>query len=220
MRALGENPAAVDAVGVNVFGLRYLYVIMGGALAGLGGAYLSLAYAPCWLENMTAGRGWIAVALVIFALWDPWRALLGSYLFGGIDALGFHLQVVGLPVSVFILNMLPYIFLCFMSFVSFAVAFLAYGLVIRLMGTTSSASRYSQIILVPIAIIGYDFLTITAPAEYRYVIGGLPMLLLGLMLLYYRFGKGGSMDDAPAPSEIKKVSKKSLKHQAKKNKVK
>ena len=64
------------------------------------------------------------------------------------------------------------------------------------------------------------FLTITAPAEYRYVIGGLPMLLLGLMLLYYRFGKGGSMDDAPAPSEIKKVSKKSLKHQAKKNKVK
>ena len=98
-----------------------------------------------------------------------------------------------------------FIFLCFMSFVSFAVAFLAYGLVIRLMGTTSSASRYSQIILVPIAIIGYDFLTITAPAEYRYVIGGLPMLLLGLMLLYYRFGKGGSMDDAPAPSEIKKV---------------
>ena len=114
-----------------------------------------------------------------------------------------------------------FIFLCFMSFVSFAVAFLAYGLVIRLMGTTSSASRYSQIILVPIAIIGYDFLTITAPAEYRYVIGVLlPMLLLGLMLLYYRFGKGGSMDDAPAPSEIKKVSKKSLKHQAKKNKVK
>ena len=109
-----------------------------------------------------------------------------------------------------------FIFLCFMSFVSFAVAFLAYGLVIRLMGTTSSASRYSQIILVPIGIIGYDFL----PAEYRYVIGGLPMLLLGLMLLYYRFGKGGSMDDAPAPSEIKKVSKKSLKHQAKKNKVK
>ena len=113
-----------------------------------------------------------------------------------------------------------FIFLCFMSFVSFAVAFLAYGLVIRLMGTTSSASRYSQIILVPIAIIGYAFLPITAPAEYRYVIGGLPMLLLGLMLLYYRFGKGGSMDDAPAPSEIKKVSKKSLKHQAKKNKVK
>lgn len=110
LRALGENPAAVDSVGVNVFRLRCLYVVVGGALAGLGGAYLSLAYAPCWLENMTAGRGWIAVALVIFAIWDPWRALAGSYLFGGVDALGFHLQVIGLPVSIFLLNMLPYIF--------------------------------------------------------------------------------------------------------------
>ena len=110
MRALGENPAAVDSVGINVFRLRYLYVMIGGALAGLGGAYLSLAYAPSWLENMTAGRGWIAVALVIFAIWDPWRALAGSYLFGGVDALGFHLQVIGLPISIFILNMLPYIF--------------------------------------------------------------------------------------------------------------
>lgn len=113
-----------------------------------------------------------------------------------------------------------FIFLCFMSFVSFAVAFLAYGLVIRLLGTTSAVSRYSQIILVPLAIIGYDFLTITVPAEYRYVVGGLPILLLGLMLLYYRFGKGGSLDDAPAPSEFRKVSKKSLKHQEKKNKRK
>lgn len=113
-----------------------------------------------------------------------------------------------------------FIFLCFMSFVSFAVAFLAYGLVIRFMGTTSAASRYCQIILVPLAIIGYDFLTITAPAEYRYVVGVLPMFLLGLMLLYYRFGRGGTMDDAPAPSDFKKVSKKSLKHQAKKNKLK
>ena len=110
LRALGENPAAVDAVGVNVFTRRYLYTVIGGALAGLGGAYLSLAYAPCWLENMTAGRGWIAVALVIFALWNPVRALIGSYLFGGIDALGFHLQMVGVPISVFFLNMLPYVF--------------------------------------------------------------------------------------------------------------
>ena len=110
LRAVGENPAAVDSVGVNVFRLRYIYVMIGGALAGLGGAYLSLAYAPSWLENMTAGRGWIAVALVIFALWDPWRALAGSYLFGGVDALGFHLQVIGMPISIFILNMLPYIF--------------------------------------------------------------------------------------------------------------
>lgn len=110
LRAMGENPAAVDAAGINVFGLRYLYIVVGGALAGVAGAYLSLAYAPSWLENMTAGRGWIAVALVIFALWDPWRAMAGSYLFGGIDALGFNLQVLGVPVSGFILNMLPYIF--------------------------------------------------------------------------------------------------------------
>jgi simple sugar transport system permease protein len=110
LRALGENPAAVDAVGVNVFTRRYGYTIIGGALAGLGGAYLSLAYAPCWLENMTAGRGWIAVALVVFALWDPWRALVGSYLFGGVDALGFNLQVLGVSTSIFLLNMLPYIF--------------------------------------------------------------------------------------------------------------
>ena len=91
LRAMGENPAAVDAAGINVFGLRYLYIVVGGALAGVAGAYLSLAYAPSWLENMTAGRGWIAVALVI-------------------DALGFNLQVLGVPVSGFILNMLPYIF--------------------------------------------------------------------------------------------------------------
>ena len=110
LRALGENPAAMDALGLNVFRLRYIYVVIGGMLGGVGGAYLSLAYAPSWLENMTAGRGWIAVALVIFALWNPWRALLGAYLFGGIDALGFRLQVLGLPVSPFFLKMLPYLF--------------------------------------------------------------------------------------------------------------
>jgi len=110
LRALGENPAAADSLGSNVFALRYLYVVLGGMLCGVGGAYLSLAYAPSWLENMTAGRGWIAVALVIFALWNPWRALVGSYLFGGIDALGFHLQVSGVTVSPFFLNMLPYLF--------------------------------------------------------------------------------------------------------------
>lgn len=110
LRALGENPGAADALGIKVVVLRYIYVIAGGMLCGAAGAYLSLAYAPSWLENMTAGRGWIAVALVIFALWNPWRALVGSYLFGGVDALGFHLQVMGFSVSVFFLNMLPYIF--------------------------------------------------------------------------------------------------------------
>ena len=110
LQAIGENPGAADSLGINVAGLRYLYVIAGGMLCGAGGAYLSLASAPSWLENMTAGRGWIAVALVIFALWRPWRALIGSYLFGGIDALGFHLQAAGVQVSHFFLQMLPYLF--------------------------------------------------------------------------------------------------------------
>lgn len=110
LRAIGENPAAADAIGAKVFALRYVYVILGGMLCGIGGAYLSLAYAPSWLENMTAGRGWIAVALVIFALWNPLRAMVGAYLFGGIDALGFHLQVLGVTISPFFLNMMPYLF--------------------------------------------------------------------------------------------------------------
>ncbi|MHB8156221.1 MAG: ABC transporter permease [Desulfocucumaceae bacterium] len=110
LRSIGENPAAADSLGVKVFLLRYIYVVAGGALAGLGGAYLSLAYAPSWLENMTAGRGWIAVALVIFAIWNPFRAMIGAYIFGGIDALGFRLQVLGVVVPPFFLNMMPYIF--------------------------------------------------------------------------------------------------------------
>jgi simple sugar transport system permease protein len=110
LRAIGENPAAADALGYKVFTLRHLYVVAGGMLCGVGGAYLSLAYAPSWLENMTAGRGWIAVALVIFALWNPWRALVGSYLFGGVDALGFNLQVLGVAVPTFFLSMMPYLF--------------------------------------------------------------------------------------------------------------
>ena len=110
LQAIGENPGAADSLGIHVVALRYIYVIVGGMLCGAGGAYLSLASAPSWLENMTAGRGWIAVALVIFALWRPGRALAGSYLFGGIDALGFHLQAAGVHISHFFLQMLPYIF--------------------------------------------------------------------------------------------------------------
>lgn len=110
LRAVGENPAAADALGVNVFALRYIYVVLGGMLAGAGGAFLSLAYAPTWLENMTAGRGWIAVALVIFAVWDPVRALLGSYLFGGVDSLVYTLQAATkISIPSFFLKMLPYI---------------------------------------------------------------------------------------------------------------
>jgi len=110
LRAVGENPGAADAMGVNVFGFRYLYVIAGGMLAGLGGAYLSLAYTATWLENMTAGRGWIAVALVIFATWNPVRALVGAYIFGGIEALVFRLQALNVTaVPSFFLKMLPYL---------------------------------------------------------------------------------------------------------------
>lgn len=109
LRAVGENPAAADAAGISVSLTRYLAVIGGGMLAGAGGAYISLAYAPSWLENMTAGRGWIAVALVIFAMWDPFKAMLGAYLFGGVDALGFRLQTLNMAVSPFFLKMLPYL---------------------------------------------------------------------------------------------------------------
>lgn len=110
LRSVGENPAAADAMGVNVYLTRYAYVVAGGMLAGMAGSYLSLAYAPTWLENMTAGRGWIAIALVIFAMWDPVRALIGAYLFGGIDALTFRLQAMGVIIPSFFLAMLPYIF--------------------------------------------------------------------------------------------------------------
>lgn len=108
LRVLGENPAAADALGIEVDRLRYLYVILGGMLAGAGGAYLSLAFSPSWLENMTAGRGWIALALVIFGLWNPLRVMIGAYLFGLVEALGFFLQLQGVTLSVFLLNMLPY----------------------------------------------------------------------------------------------------------------
>jgi simple sugar transport system permease protein len=110
LSAVGESPATADAMGLNVAGLRYLYVAAGGTLAGLGGAAISLASNPGWTENITAGRGWIAIALVIFATWNPARAALGAYLFGGVEALQFRLQSEGTNVSPFFLNMLPYLF--------------------------------------------------------------------------------------------------------------
>ncbi|MTI86168.1 MAG: ABC transporter permease [Firmicutes bacterium] len=110
LRAVGENPAAADSLGINVFRVKYVYVIIGGMLAGIGGAYLSLMYVPTWMENITAGRGWIAVALVIFATWNPAQAILGAYIFGGIDALGFRLQAMDIMIPAYFLKMLPYIF--------------------------------------------------------------------------------------------------------------
>lgn len=109
LRAVGENPAAADAAGINVSFYKYINIIVGGALCGLGGAYLSLVYVPAWQENITAGRGWIAVALVIFTTWNPYKALLGSYFFGGLDVIGFRLQKYDIKVSQYIIDMLPYI---------------------------------------------------------------------------------------------------------------
>ena len=107
IRTVGENPAAADSAGVNVFRIRYFCVSLGGALAGLGGAFFSIAWMGYWLEGMTAGWGWLVIALTIFSLWNPFGALLGSLLFGGVHALQFELQGLGFPIH--ILGMLPYL---------------------------------------------------------------------------------------------------------------
>jgi simple sugar transport system permease protein len=109
LRAIGENPAAADAASVNITLYKYVHILLGGALCGLGGAYLSLVYVPAWAENITAGRGWIAVALVIFAAWNPFKAIVGSFLFGGLDIIGFRIQGTGFAVSQYFLDMLPYL---------------------------------------------------------------------------------------------------------------
>jgi simple sugar transport system permease protein len=109
MRSVGENPQTADAMGIRVGLNRYLYTMLGGALAGLGGVHLSLAYTKGWTENITGGRGWIAVALVIFAMWDPVRAVIGAALFGGINAVQFRMQAAGTTIPAALLNMLPYI---------------------------------------------------------------------------------------------------------------
>ena len=120
LRAVGENPGAADAASINVTLYKYVHILLGGALCGLGGAYLSLVYVPAWQDNITAGRGWIAVALVIFAVWNPYRALFGAYLFGGLDIIGFRIQGTSIQVSQYLIDMLPYlvtiIVLVFVSF--------------------------------------------------------------------------------------------------------
>jgi simple sugar transport system permease protein len=108
VRAVGENPGHADAMGVSVTAIRYACVMAGGFAAGLGGAYLSLAYTQMWIDNMTAGRGWIALAMVIFGAWDPVRVALGAYLFGGVQALQLRLQAIGITMPTYLLMMAPY----------------------------------------------------------------------------------------------------------------
>jgi ABC-type uncharacterized transport system permease subunit len=109
LRAVGERPEVVYAAGLDPRRFQYAAVVAGGALAGLGGAQLSLAYTHSWFEGMTAGRGFIAVALVIFAAWDPLRAVVGALLFGGAIALNFQLQALGVRISPYALDVMPYL---------------------------------------------------------------------------------------------------------------
>jgi len=109
IRAVGENHEAAHSIGYSVNTIRMACILFGGAMAGLGGAYLSLAYTPLWVEGMTAGRGWIALALVVFASWRAWRAFFGSYLFGGITIIQLHAQGFGVEIAPQFLSMLPYL---------------------------------------------------------------------------------------------------------------
>lgn len=108
LRAIGDNHASAHALGIGVIRTRYLAVMFGGACAGLAGAQLSLIYTPQWVENMSAGRGWIALALVVFASWRPWRLLAGGYLFGAVSIGQLHAQAFGIGIPSQFLSALPY----------------------------------------------------------------------------------------------------------------
>jgi len=109
VRAVGDSPDSASNQGINVILVRYLCVLYGGAMCGLAGAYLSLIYTPQWIENMTSGRGWIALALVVFSTWNPIKVLIGAMIFGGITIIQLHMQALGLRIPVQFLSALPYI---------------------------------------------------------------------------------------------------------------
>ena len=109
LRAVGESPQSAHAIGYRVIAISYAAVVFGGACAGLGGAYLAVAYTPSWVEGMTAGRGWIALALVVFATWKPWRVIVGAYLFGSVTLAQFQAQASGVAIASQLLAMLPYV---------------------------------------------------------------------------------------------------------------
>jgi len=108
LRAIGESPSVAHAIGKPVLTTRYLAVMFGGACAGIAGAYLSLVQTPMWVEGMSAGKGWIALALVVFGTWKPARVVLGAYLFGGVTQFQLFAQGFGLPIPTEFLSMLPY----------------------------------------------------------------------------------------------------------------
>lgn len=107
-RMIGENPGAADAAGIPVNRYKYVHILLGGAFCGLGGAFLPLVYVPAWQEGITAGRGWIAVALIIFIGWHPMKAVAGAILFGGLDILGLRLQGAGIHINQYFVDMVPY----------------------------------------------------------------------------------------------------------------
>ena len=109
LRSVGDNHTSAHALGISVAKTRYLAVMFGGACSGLAGAHLSLVYTTQWIENMTAGRGWIALALVVFASWRPNRVLIGAYLFGAMGILQLHIQALGVKIPSQLLSALPYI---------------------------------------------------------------------------------------------------------------
>jgi general nucleoside transport system permease protein len=109
LRSVGESPESAHALGYPVRRIRFAAVVLGGALCGLAGSYISVIYTPLWVEGMVAGKGWIALALTTFATWRPARVLLGAYLFGGVTMLQFHLQGMGVEVPSQLLTMLPYL---------------------------------------------------------------------------------------------------------------
>ena len=109
VRAVGENHNSAYALGYNVLKTRYLTIIFGGVMSSLAGFYISICYAPMWQEGMTAGRGWIALALVVFATWKPWRLLVGAYIFGGVAIMQMNLQAFGLKLPGQFFNMMPYL---------------------------------------------------------------------------------------------------------------
>ncbi|MDR0357077.1 MAG: ABC transporter permease [Clostridiales Family XIII bacterium] len=108
MRAVGENTAAADASGIAITRHKYAHIIVGGGLCGLGGAYLGLVTVPIWQADVVTGRGWIAVALVIFASWNPTKAFLGAFLFGALSILGLRLQSMGIHISQYLVDLFPY----------------------------------------------------------------------------------------------------------------